>query len=308
MKHIPYILTWIVSCFLVCAYPALAQETLVPEAPAEVETAPVAEDALPPIPEEDFQASVGEEYVAAEHEYDVFVETSHQALEQPAGRDWILFSPLVCCLQRKTVNWRHNSMYLHGCMPHGYDLRRFVQNVNHVSFSPCPLHANGPVEPGGSFAEAEQIDGADTDSIATVSLDISPPDGALPEDHAEVAFASLQARAHLPGTHRLWGTSDYHWNASLLNHQPLYFEDVNLERHGFSYGYLQPIVSGAKFFATLPALPYLMTARPPLVPRYTLGETKPGSHASYVHEYPPLSLKAGVVEAVAVTGLFFIIP
>ena len=91
-----------------------------------------------------------------EHEYDVFVETSHQALEQPAGRDWILFSPLACCLQRKTVNWRHNSMYLHGCMPHGYDLRRFVQNVNHVSFSPCPLHANGPVEPGGSFAEAEQ--------------------------------------------------------------------------------------------------------------------------------------------------------
>jgi len=193
-------------------------------------------------------------------------------------------------------------------MPHGYDLHCFVQNANHVSFSPAPLHANGPVEPGGSLAESQQVDGVDMDTIAAVSLDISPPEGALPEDHAGVVFASLDPRAHLPGTHRPWGTADFHWNASLLNHQPLYFEDVNLERHGFSHGHWQPFISGAKFFATLPALPYLMTARPPQVPRYTLGETKPGSHACYVHQYPPLSLKAATVEALAVTGLFFIIP
>ena len=44
----------------------------------------------------------------------------------------------------------------------------------------------------------------------------------------------------------------------------VHFEDANLERHGYSLRYLrafQPIVSGAEFFVTIPALPDLMGRR-----------------------------------------------
>ena len=46
-------------------------------------------------------------------------------------------------------------------------------------------------------------------------------------------------------------------------HPPLYFEEANLERYGRSRGFLQPAVSGAKFFATIPSLPVLMIVHRP---------------------------------------------
>ena len=45
----------------------------------------------------------------------------------------------------------------------------------------------------------------------------------------------------------------YAWDAPALCHNPLYFEDVNLERYGYSLRYarvFQPVVSGAEFFVT----------------------------------------------------------
>lgn len=206
------------------------------------------------------------------------------------------------------VNWRLGSMYLEGCMPPGYDLYCFIETVPHAVWFPAPLSANGPIEPGGSVEQGALIDGPDFRPMTALSLSIDPPAGALPQDRAVEHFSLAGTHAHLPGTQRLWCGSSYYWDASLLNHQPLYFEDVNLERHGFSYGLLQPLVSGVKFFGTIPSLPYRMTAEPPQLTYFSLGEQRPGSHANYVHEVPPVDAQAAGAQALTIVGLVFIIP
>jgi len=246
--------------------------------------------------------------VYAYHSAMDFMARCERAIDNQCGQCWVSNSPLACAMQCKFVNWRHNSMYLQGCMPEGYDLWHFAETVNHVDFHGTPLHENGPVETGATQEEIDTVDGLDAKPLSAISLDITPPKGSLPDDGAEQKFTSIEPRTHTPGTHRPWNGTTYHWNASLLNHQPLYFEDVNLARHGFSNGFWQPAISGAKFFATLPALPYLMTANPPSTTRYTLGETRPGNHACYIHQSPPLDLDAAAVEGAVITGLFFIIP
>jgi hypothetical protein len=215
--------------------------------------------------------------------------------------------PVWGALQCSFVNWRLSSMFLHGCMPEGYDLFWFAQTSNQALFF-LPPQSPGPQEPGGNARDAELIDGVEARPITAVSLNIAPPAGELPPDRAETRFAIAGTRTHLPGTYRTQCSTDFYWHASLLNHQPLYFEDVNLERHGFSWGLLQPAVSAAKFFGTIPALPYLMCAQPPQTTRYTLGESRPGSQAPYVHERPPLNLDAAAFQAAVIVGLVFVIP
>lgn len=206
------------------------------------------------------------------------------------------------------VNWRLNSMHLVGCVPEGYYELPFIVCAPVMETHAGTFHEGDPVEPGGSNWEAARVEGGDERPLAAVSLNIAPPVGDLPVDRSGEKFASAGQRMHLPGTHRAWCGNTFYWNASLLNHQPLYFEDVNLERHGFSYGCWQPLVSGAKFFGTIPALPYLVVAQPPQTTQYTLGETRPGNHAQYVYERPPLNFDAAATEAGVITALFFIIP
>jgi hypothetical protein len=106
-----------------------------------------------------------------------------------------------------------------------------------------------------------------------------------------------------------WQRLQYHWTASQLRYRPLYFEDAMLERHGQSWHPLvQPVASGARFFATFPALPYAMTINPPRPARSTLGHFRPGSGAPFLLQRPPLQADAGLVEASVLVGLIFIIP
>lgn len=108
---------------------------------------------------------------------------------------------------------------------------------------------------------------------------------------------------------RQFAATMYHWKASALCHKPLYFEDVNLERYGHSWGpILQPLVSGAEFFVTLPVLPYKMGIEPPCECHYVLGYYRPGSCAPYMIFPVPLSIRGGLVEAGAVVGAVFLIP
>ena len=58
---------------------------------------------------------------------------------------------------------------------------------------------------------------------------------------------------------RVWQPITFTWKASALCHKPLYFEEVALERYGHTVGLgLQPVVSAAHFFLTVPVLPYKM--------------------------------------------------
>lgn len=214
-----------------------------------------------------------------------------------------------CCLQQRVVNFRPGSQYLHGCVPEGFYLLPFIQCVPHIDFHSAPLNPMCAIESAQvDSLEARTADGREFKPISSVSADITIPEGAVPRDIAKETFAGIAPRMHLPGTGRNWCAVTFQWNASLLNYQPLYFEDVNLERYGYCWGPAQPVVSGAKFMGTVLLMPYLLAARPYHLMSYDLGNARPGSHTPYVHQLPPLSLKGGAMEAATIAGLFLLIP
>ena len=108
---------------------------------------------------------------------------------------------------------------------------------------------------------------------------------------------------------RDWAPITFTWKATALCHKPAYFEQVHLEQYGHSWGpYLQPVMSGAHFFLTVPVLPYKMGLYPPNECIYSLGYYRPGSCAPYMLDPLPLSIRAALFEAGAWTGAAFLIP
>lgn len=108
---------------------------------------------------------------------------------------------------------------------------------------------------------------------------------------------------------RVWTNTTFTWKASGLCHKPLYFEQIQLERYGHSFGpYLQPVISLGHFFITVPVLPYLMGINPPSECMYTLGYYRPGSCAPYMLDPLPISVRAGLLGAAAWTGGAFLVP
>lgn len=126
------------------------------------------------------------------------------------------------------------------------------------------------------------------------------------------AMYPLPVECHLidePYRDRNWIASTYTWKASGACHKPLYFEEVHLERYGHSAGpILQPLVSSAHFFGTLPILPYKMGVHPPTECMYTLGYYRPGNCAPYMLDPLPLSARGALFEAGAWVGGVVVIP
>jgi hypothetical protein len=141
------------------------------------------------------------------------------------------------------------------------------------------------------------------DRISSIDLDIGVKGNAGEDYPFECQVSS--------GTHqpREWPQITYNWKAAALCHKPLYFEQVQLERYGHSWGpYLQPIMSGVHFFGTLPVLPYKMGIRTPCECVYTLGYYRPGSCAPYMIEPIPFTWRAALFQSGFVTGTAFTIP
>lgn len=100
-----------------------------------------------------------------------------------------------------------------------------------------------------------------------------------------------------------WNWSIYQFSAANTFSHPLYFEDVMLERHGHErFPMLQPLVSGGRFVATVPMLPYLMTVRNPCSFEYKLGHYRAGDRVYPFVQRPPYVRKAAVVEALSIAG------
>ena len=91
--------------------------------------------------------------------------------------------------------------------------------------------------------------------------------------------------------------STFAWTAAGTCHNPIYFEDEQLERYGHSWGPVkQTAVSAVKFFATVPLLPYYMGVYPPNECIYDLGQYRPGSCAPYYLDPLPLSVRGALYE------------
>jgi len=108
--------------------------------------------------------------------------------------------------------------------------------------------------------------------------------------------------------------ADWHWSvcawaAPNTFSNPKYFEDRMLERHGQeSWGCLQPLASGARFFGTVPMLPYLWTVSDPCDCQYTLGYFRSGECVPIMMQRPPYENRAAIVEAGTAAALIIGFP
>lgn len=186
-----------------------------------------------------------------------------------------------------------------------------VLDAEHVPAAihfPGSLHADANVEWRTQSPDHNQIRLSSDVPVADMTLKTQPTSGRMPDERMRESRKAEPALAHVPGTERGWDTTAVHWNAPQTTHAPLYFEEIALERSGYSRGYLQPLVSGIEFFTTVPLLPGLMTLDPPLSTQYELGEIRPGTPTPYMGRQPEWTYHALAVEIAFVTGLAFLIP
>ncbi len=142
--------------------------------------------------------------------------------------------------------------------------------------------------------------------ISSLGTNITPEGGRLPTDYATTALPAQRVAAPRQSSDGAW--TGFHWEAPGTSHRPLYFENVPLERHGYSLGLAQPFASAAHFVGNTAILPYRMAAEPTGVPIYTLGHERPGTPTPLRYYRPPLSVRGGIAQAGAVTGLIFLLP
>ena len=151
--------------------------------------------------------------------------------------------------------------------------------------------ANNPAESGhastGSDNLREPIKGVISDQIPLLSVDamIGPLKGAaqlfdrldLVEDLRFVA-APAPPGPREDASQFGWMPTPYTWISPAFYHYPLYFEQPNLERYGVGRARaVQPLLSAAHFFSSIPLVPYKTLTHHPRERVYTLGQGRPGN-------------------------------
>lgn len=141
-------------------------------------------------------------------------------------------------------------------------------------------------------------------SLSEIRVSLETP---AEETRAEEIFAD---RGLLTLTPHSWPTQTPEAAAYRFASGPLWYEDANLERCGYSHGpVLQPVVSGTHFLVTTALLPYHFAAAPPCETTPTKDFCPPGCRYGYCDNYlPDPDLGGGAVQALAITGLIFLIP
>jgi len=111
---------------------------------------------------------------------------------------------------------------------------------------------------------------------------------------------------------RFWPVYRDPWAASrdsyAFHHNPLWFEEPNLERCGHGLGFFSSGSSALQFCSNISILPYRMTAEPyrscvRTLPDCTVCEKF--GHDAYL---PPWSWRAAAIQGAAVTGFIYVVP
>jgi hypothetical protein len=103
--------------------------------------------------------------------------------------------------------------------------------------------------------------------------------------------------------------SVFAWEASNVYSNPIYFEDVQLERYGHTHPEMfQPFFSVGKFSLQLVGLPYQMAIDPPHKRMYPLGFYRPGDCAPKLVHQIPWNTRAALTQAAVTTGFFYVFP
>ena len=149
--------------------------------------------------------------------------------------------------------------------------------------------------------------------VRNMTIDIDPPPAGngeltLPHDYAGQMLAEVPSIHYADRPYRPTTTFAGLPTPADFCHYPLYFEQVNLERYGHTYGLLQPAFDAAHFFGTIPALPYMMGVEPPrqcVDHRYAY---EAGRHAPWHYHSKPLQAESGLLQAGLVIGLILVLP
>ncbi len=140
--------------------------------------------------------------------------------------------------------------------------------------------------------------------IKNIQVSLAADSGPFPKD-LSVSVAEYHADRDL----RPWNIQVYNWEAPNICHLPLYFEEINVERMGYSrLPCLQPAISGLHFVGGALAMPYAMAVRPPCVAVYPLGKPRAGSREAFRRNYPEMSIAGSAAETGAIAGLILLIP
>jgi hypothetical protein len=145
-----------------------------------------------------------------------------------------------------------------------------------------------------------------TRPVTDVPLDIRPSAGTMPPNLATQPIAR-------PNPNEWSDCRDrppivLSWTPWTICFRPLYFEEINLERYGVSWGILQPAVSGAHFFGTVAALPYKMVVRRPRSCVCSNGFSRPTDPVPPGYSDCVWRWDAGLIEAAIVAGIVIALP
>lgn len=158
--------------------------------------------------------------------------------------------------------------------------------------------------------------------LSEIRATIAAPAGLLPKTRS-VRELDESVDMLFDGPNRPWALTSYQWEAPATRHLPLLFEEPNLERLGYAYGFcdcgiceeeprrgqrLQALVSFVHFFGRVPFIPYMAGVHPLTEPYYTLGVDRPGSPVPYREHLPHCSTRGALYQAGAAVGAVFIIP
>lgn len=173
---------------------------------------------------------------------------------------------------------------------------------------------NAAQSPAGRVWPKDPCAAATFKPINTLGIGIAQPAGQMPTDFAGPCWDDINGKA---SGSRCWSMLCYQWDATSLCYRPLYFEQINAERYGYSCScccggcctnQLQSACAAAHFFGTIPALPYLIGADCPGECKYTLGYYRPGDCVPWRCHRPPVDPVAALTAGGIYTGLVFAIP
>jgi hypothetical protein len=142
--------------------------------------------------------------------------------------------------------------------------------------------------------------------LSAVDVDVRIQSDKLPIDLSGDLFSSGGgvAPSRLDGVER-----QFSWEPAELTYQPLYFDDVPLERYGQRvHPLIQPWLSGARFFGTFPIMPYKMTLNHPFSRVTPYGLYRPGSPTPLIRTNLPLRVDAATAEAATWVAMIFLLP
>jgi hypothetical protein len=169
-------------------------------------------------------------------------------------------------------------------------------------------------QPSGQLGTVQRIK-----SIQQISLNIAPP--ALFDDAGgpiplpmNVAGQTLPILAEQqPFRRGEFVDYGFDWQPEPIGlefcYQPLYFEEVNLERYGRSWGIFQPYVSAVHFYRQIHRLPYYMFSQPARRCTYHAHWALPGYRIPCRERRPLHPSVAGVMaECAWVYGMLVLVP